>query len=75
MFTIERLAEHPEEIYWRVYFFFDGHEVLVGSGGFQGRPIKSRPTSTNTLVRKSMSTPSPLMPRPTRRFTPQTLMG
>lgn len=39
---IERLAEHPEEIDWRVYFFFDGHGVPVGSGGFQGLPDKDR---------------------------------
>ncbi|WP_082941508.1 GNAT family N-acetyltransferase [Mycolicibacterium peregrinum] len=44
MFTyvIERLAEHPEEVDWRVYFFFDGDGVLVGSGGFQGPPDKDR---------------------------------
>lgn len=44
MFTyvIERLAEHPEEIDWWVYFFFNGDGVLVGSGGFQGPPDRDR---------------------------------
>lgn len=36
-FTIDRLAAHPEEAEWLMHFFFV-NGLLVGSGGYVGRP-------------------------------------
>lgn len=39
-FTIDRLTTHPEEGEWWMHYFFV-NDLLVGSGGFVGRPRHS----------------------------------
>lgn len=38
-FTIERLAMHPHEADWWMHYFMQ-HGLIIGSGGFVGRPKK-----------------------------------
>jgi [ribosomal protein S5]-alanine N-acetyltransferase len=37
-YAIDRLAQHPDENGWLVYFFYNDAGNLIGSGGYHGPP-------------------------------------